>query len=301
MSQLELRQRVLVLLVFPITQAGFFLLSCLLIAEHPGWAVACLLVSSLTLNFTIHICAHELLHYSDRRPLPFWMNVLISIISGVAFDGYRVHHHNHHQHNNGQQDFSRTWRTTPQGPLAYGVWRYAFGWPMQVVRMLRWLDGSRPLSARLTRLRRSMRRQSAAVFAALLTLGLVDRRFAVLYAAMIYFGWVCVSIHNYGQHPPASPTDVASYTRSRWYNLAFFNNGLHHEHHAEPTKSWRALEADPAAPQIPTPHLAEPILSRSPRLVREADTPNDRSTADDKKAVDLEHQRWTAKQTPLVR
>ena len=123
MSQLELRQRILALLVFPTIQAGFFLLSCWLVSTRPGWSALCLLTSGVALNFTIHICVHELLHYSDRRPLPFWADVLISLVSGIAFDGYRVHHHNHHRHNNDEGDFSRTWRATPQGPVA--LWRLA--------------------------------------------------------------------------------------------------------------------------------------------------------------------------------
>ncbi len=258
MSGSKIPPKLLWLTIFPALQMGFFFLACLLVTSHLAWAVACILASGVALNFTIHICAHELLHYSDRHPLPVWMNLVTSGIMGLTFDGYRFHHHNHHRHNNGPEDFSHTWRKTPGGPVPYGVWRYALGWPAQVVRTVRSLRDLSPLPPAEEKARRRMRPEACAIVGLLLVMVFLSWKFVALYAAMVYVGWSLVSLHNYGQHPPDTPARITSFT-SRWYNRIFFNNGLHHEHHAKPSKPWHELEADPLAPQIHASHLLSPL------------------------------------------
>ncbi len=261
MPESKLPAKLLWLTIFPALQTGCFALAGLLVSSHPVWAVAWILASGLALNFTIHVCAHEFLHWSDRHPLPRWMGLAFSAVMGLTFDGYRLHHHNHHRHNNGPGDFSRTWRTTPEGPRPYGVWRYALGWPAQVARTVRALRARPSLSAPEEEARRRMRPQALAIAGLALVLALLSWKSAALYAAMVYVGWALVSLHNYGQHPPETPARIPSFT-SRWYNRLFFNNGLHHEHHARPATPWHELEADPRAPRIHASHLVSPLRRR---------------------------------------
>lgn len=250
--------RLLLLTVFPVLQVGLFGLSCLFVTTYPAWAVGCVLASAAVLNFSVHICVHEFLHYSDRHPLAAGANLLISVTMGQAFNGYRFHHHNHHRHNNGESDFSRTWRMTAQGNVRYGLWRYMLGWPAQTMRARRALVSLLPSPVPLQRLRRRVRLETVAILAVLLVLGLCSWKFAAMYVAMVYVGWALVSLHNYGQHPPHAPADIQSYS-GRLYNRLFFNNGLHFEHHAEPLKRWHELRADAEASQINEPHLVSPL------------------------------------------
>ncbi len=266
MSGNSMPPKLLLLTVFPFLQMVLFGLSCLLVTSHLAWAAACIMASGVALNFTIHICVHEFLHYSDRHPLPGWLNLVISSVSGQTFDGYRFHHHNHHRHNNGADDFSRTWRMTPDGPVPYSVWRYVLGWPAQTVRTSRALKHMSPLPPPIQKLRRRMRHETYAIGGLLLVMGLCSWKFVVLYAAMVYLGWALVTMHNYGQHPPDTPEDIQSFA-SRWYNRLFFNNGLHYEHHAEPSKPWHELRANSRAPQIHESHLVSPLW-RKLRSVR---------------------------------
>ncbi len=246
--------RLLLMTVFPVLQMALFGLSCFLVSSELAWAVACIIASGVALNFTIHVCAHELVHYSDRHPLPVWANMFISSVAGLSFDAYRFHHHNHHEHNNGPEDFSRTWRMTRHGPTGYSVWRYAVGWPIQVARTVRALHAAKHLD-QPPMVHRRMRYESCSILGMVILLALCSWQFALLYVAMVYFGWSLVSVHNYGQHPPEAPSEATSYASGAWYNRLFFNNGLHYEHHAEPTKPWHELRPDSRAPQITEPHL----------------------------------------------
>ncbi len=265
-NSFQMPVRIWPMTVFPILQTGFFALSCYFVTWNPACTVACVLASSLALNFTIHISVHELLHYSDRQPLPVWMNMVISAVSGLSFDAYRFHHHNHHRHNNGLGDYSKTWRMTPRGPTAYGVLRYALSWPLQVVQTTHALRAEKRLN-RPRMVHRRMRYENCSILTVLIVLGMCSWHFAVLYMLMVYLGWSLVSVHNYGQHPPGEFTNAASFTSSSLYNRLFFNNGLHHEHHAEPAKASHELSPNLEAPQVAEPHLVSPFRRK---LRREA-------------------------------
>lgn len=265
-NSFQMPVRIWPMTVFPILQTGFFALSCYFVTWNPACTVACVLASSLALNFTIHISVHELLHYSDRQPLPVWMNMVISAVSGLSFDAYRFHHHNHHRHNNGLRDYSKTWRMTPRGPTAYGVLRYALSWPLQVVQTTQALRAEKRLN-RPRMVHRRMSYENCSILTVLIVLGMCSWHFAVLYMVMVYLGWSFVSVHNYGQHPPGEFTNAASFTRSNLYNRLFFNNGLHYEHHAEPAKASRELSPSLEAPQVAEPHLVSPFRRK---LHREA-------------------------------
>jgi fatty acid desaturase len=252
--------RLLPLTLFPVIQMTLFGFSCFLVKFHLAWATVCVVASGIVLNFTIHVWVHECLHLSDRHPFSGWANLLISSVSGLTFDGYRFHHHNHHSHNNGTGDFSRTWRMTDEGPAPCNLWRYVLSWPIQAIRTSRALKSISPTSIHIQQLRKRIRGEFCAILGLILCLGCYSWKFAALYAVMIYIGWALVSLHNYGQHPPMEAESTPSY-KSRWYNCLFFNNGLHYEHHADPSKPWYELRNAPCAPQIHEPYLISPLRS----------------------------------------
>jgi fatty acid desaturase len=243
------RLEVLGLAVFPVAEGGLFALACLLVRSHPVWSAACLLGGSAIHTFTIHVFVHEALHHSDRRPLPRVLDFPLTVVGGVPFDGYRLHHHNHHRFANGADDFSRTWRMTADGPAPYGLLRYSLGWPVFAMRAGRLLR-SQTLAPSDEKAFRRMTSQKVVLAAFVLLLGAFFWEGALLYIAMIYLGWALVSVHNYCQHPPEPPSEIPSITSS-WYNRLLFNNGLHHEHHEEPGKAWHELRLHPRAEGSP--------------------------------------------------
>lgn len=222
--------------LFPLAEAALFVAACRLIRSHPAWSAACILGAAAIHTFTIHVFVHEALHHSDRRALPRVLYFLLTVVGGVPFDGYRLHHHNHHRFVNGPDDFSRTWRMTPEGPAAYGVLLYSLAWPVFAVRSGRLLRLQAPEGEAFRRIAP----QKAVLAAFVLALGAFCWEWAALYVAMIYLGWALVSVRNYRQHPPELRSEVPSITHP-WYNRLLFNNGLHHEHHAEPSKAWHEL------------------------------------------------------------
>jgi fatty acid desaturase len=249
---------VLGLTLFPLGQIGLFGLACFFVSSRPYWAAACLLGASLVHTFAIHVFVHEVLHYSDRRPLPRILDFPVTAIVGLPFDAYRLHHHNHHRFVNGEEDYSRTWRMTPEGPAPYGLVRYALGWPLQAMRAGRHLR-SLTLAGPEEKAFRRTGLQKAAIAALVLVLGVFSWKWALMYLVMIYLGWALVSVHNYGQHPPEARADIPSFQGS-WYNRLLFNNGLHYEHHAEPAKAWYELEPDPRAARIGRSHFTAGLV-----------------------------------------
>jgi fatty acid desaturase len=251
----RLAWRLLPLMVYPLAQSTAFALACLLADHAPLAAAAWWALSALLLVSSVHIALHEWVHVR-RSWAVIAVSAPFSLIVGLPFDGYRLHHLNHHQHDNGPGDFSCTWRAAPDGPRPRRLLPYCLGWPAQALRARRSIhDGLARGEAQATT-RRLIEAQKVLLLLAIAALAWWSPRAALLYLAMTYAGWTLVSLQNYGQHPPRLGGGVpgASCT-SRLYNLVFANNGLHWEHHRAPGRPWYRLRADPAAPRSPGPHL----------------------------------------------
>lgn len=95
-----------------------------------------------------------------------------------------------------------------------------------------------------------------------IVLGYFSLKWLIGYFMMVYLGWVLIALHNYGQHLPIIyGTQKANSYLSGFYNWLFVNNGLHEEHHEEPSKSYWELQPNPKTPHsiIPKPHIMEAI------------------------------------------
>ena len=245
------------LAIFPVLEAVFFIASALAL-QHSIWlALFFLLLASLNLSFAIHIFFHECVHAkSDYSNLFKWP---ASILLGLPFDGYRVHHYNHHSFENSEHDFSTTWIWENGAARPRSAWSYTFGWPRQLVRSVKCLTpfGGTPDAA--NRIKQRIPSQKKALLLNFIILLLIGWEYLLLYIALIYFGWAFTSLHNYGQHPPIEKIDVSTYA-SAWYNQLFFNNGLHWEHHHFPTLSWQEIRLHPDSPRIMQPHIIHPLM-----------------------------------------
>jgi fatty acid desaturase len=243
--------------IFPLLELVFFMGSVVVLKWSIPLAILLLLLSSLSLSFGIHIFFHECVH---RRTLyPTLFNCAASILLGLPFDGYRIHHYNHHAFENGAQDFSTTWKIHAESKVAYSLCSYTLGWPRQLISSVKCKTpfGGTPDSANQIKAR--IPAQKIALLLAFMAALLIGWNVFFLYVALIYLGWALTSLHNFGQHPPIENVGIPSYLNAS-YNLVFFNNGLHWEHHAFPELHWYALIPNDHSPKINHAHFISPLL-----------------------------------------
>lgn len=253
--------------IFPLLELGCFVAGAALLERSPALSVALLLLASLNLSFGIHIFFHECVHRSSHYSALF--KSAASIMIGLPFDGYRVHHYNHHAFENGPRDFSSTWIYRGDQKIAHSVWSYTFGWPRQLVASVKSRIPFGATPERADRIKKRIPSQKSALLLAMLAMLLIDWKILLLYLALIYLGWAFTSLHNYGQHPPIEGAGVSTYAGKR-YNALFFNNGLHWEHHARPAVPWNALTPDAGSPRIRSAHILNPLLPSTPQEITNA-------------------------------
>ncbi len=216
----------------------------------PGWILApafaavvfcyCWNVQSISHNFI-----HNPFFTSD------WLNrafsVLESVAIGVPQTIYHHYHMNHHWGDNdakGPNGTTRDWGSTyrhgkgnePEAFWSYclvGFFRFELGPCFRMI--LRY--GPRHVILVLV--------ESLGLGAFWLTLLLTNwRYFFYFYLPSYYLGWVLIYAHTYLLHYGAQPgnyfaNSVSSY--HRLYNLVFFNNGFHQEHHWDPKAHWTRM------------------------------------------------------------
>jgi fatty acid desaturase len=252
------------LLLFPALQAVLFGFSCALCAEHAPIAVGLIGIAAILLCFSVHVSIHEAVHHPDLARFPF-AGPLLSLVMGLPFQGYRWHHANHHRCNNTLADYSSTWRSTPQGPRPWPLWRYVFGWPRQLARSGFAMRAAAARGEMPRSTQRAIRAEQITLLVAIAGLVVFAPRMALLYLGLVYAGWALIALQNYGQHPPREyGADVPTTYASRLYNRLFFRNGLHAEHHDQPHLAWKEIEAR-SRTRIGAPHLMQPFLERGAR------------------------------------
>lgn len=247
--------------VFPVLQVALFGTACVLSTTQPLAAVALAVLAAVLLCFSVHVSIHEAVHQPALTRFRL-AGPILSLVMGLPFQGYRWHHRNHHQHNNGLDDYSSTWRRTAAGPRPWPLWRYALGWPRQLVRSGLAMRAAAASGGVPTATQRAIRIEQVALLATLLGLGVGAPRAALLYLVQVYAGWALIALQNFGQHPPLrcgleAPTSYYA----GLYNRLLFRNGLHAEHHAQPHLAWHEIEPQPH-PAIAAPHLLQPFWRR---------------------------------------
>jgi fatty acid desaturase len=256
------RHKQLGTMLFPVLETICFVTSCFA-STGPWLTGGSLMLAALLLCLSVHVSVHEAVHHPQLARFPL-AGPFFSVVVGLPFQGYRWHHLNHHRWNNALEDYSSTWRSTPDGPRPWPLWRYVLGWPRQLVRSglaMRAADAAGEVP-RATR--RAIRLEQATVLILIAVLVVAAPRVAVQYLALVYVGWALIALQNLGQHPPRvygveRPTSYYS----ALYNRLLFRNGLHAEHHDEPHRAWHELEAAPRV-SIHAPHLLQPFVEKRP-------------------------------------
>ena len=245
--------------LFPVLQCAAFAACLLLLGSYTWMALVSLALAALLMGFNIHIFLHECVHYSNRYSLLF--NYLCSILIGLPFDGYRLHHYNHHYYENGPGDFSTTWIYSSTGRQPRGIWSYAFGWHRQLLASLNCLTPYDASDEHIAVIKQRTRSQKRFLALFMLILFVINWHLLLLYLSLIYFGWFFTALHNYGQHPPDEDNQIRTFAHPL-YNKLFFNNGLHWEHHHYPSLAWYELHPSELSQRIHTVHLLHPILQQ---------------------------------------
>jgi fatty acid desaturase len=223
--------------------------------------MALFLLSALLLCLSVHVSIHEAVHHPGLARFPL-SGAVFTLVMGLPFQGYRWHHFNHHRWNNALDDYSSTWRATPDGPRPWPLWRYVLGWPRQLVRSGLAMRAAHAAGEVPAATHRAIRREQATLLLLLAALAVFAPRIAVLYVALVYAGWSLISLQNFGQHPPrVYGNDTPTSYYSPLYNLVLFRNGFHAEHHEEPNLPWHDIAPTPTAP-IRAPHLLQPFVER---------------------------------------
>jgi fatty acid desaturase len=248
-------------IIFPVIQVFSLYGSINTFGENPYTSFTLFLISCVALNFSIHVSLHEFVHHYQPKSNHDFLSLIFSYVAGLPFDGYRLHHYNHHQFNNQINDYSSTWKITASGYKPYNLGFYAFGWLLFLEKARKHIQKQIKNGELPDLYRARLQFQRIGILLLYIALLSISKTAFLLYFFHIYFGWVLISIHNYGQHPPVAslryqPTTFAGLT----FNSFFFKNGLHWEHHKEPSKPWADLEISASSPRIQVPHLIEPLL-----------------------------------------
>ncbi len=215
-----------------------------------GWALAGLALFFMAMICTNYQCiAHNHIHnpFFRHEGLNRLFAVLNSLSLGMPQTLYRVHHLNHHRYNNDLKDplsgltgdLSSLYRFSLREGQPENIWCYSLLGPLRTDFALLYRI------ARRRRLDGQVRLESAALVAFYAGLAWLDWRFALFYfLPVLYAGQVLALAENYLEHYGADPRDRRTDSVScygRLYNLLWFNNGYHQEHHFRPGVHWRLV------------------------------------------------------------
>ncbi|MGH6909048.1 MAG: fatty acid desaturase family protein [Phenylobacterium sp.] len=220
-------------------------------AHRPWWAnLLCGAVFAYAASWNINSVAHNFIHtpYFRWRPLNDAFSLLESLALFTPQRFYAWVHLRHHEGNSDRPDpggETRDWLSIyrhGQGGEPEAVWSYV---AKGVFRddagdIYRALQAKRPRDAVFGRI------EIGAIAVYLLALALVDWR-AVLFLVPFYFvGEALSQLNGYYEHYRGNPDEPMAWGVSTYaplYNLVWFNNGHHAEHHYRPAVHWSRLPA----------------------------------------------------------
>jgi fatty acid desaturase len=230
----------------------------------PVVLVPAFILVTLSYVWNLQCISHNFIHN------PFfasdWLNRLFSVLEtlciGVPHVLYHHYHMNHHWGDNdakGPDGTTRDWssiyrHSKDDGPEAF--WKYC------LVSFFRVEMG--PVIRKVIRHGREHVIQAVVETVVLwgfwITMGVINwRYFVFFYLPSYYLGWVISYAEGYLEHYKAQPgnpfaNSVSSY--HRLYNLLWFNNGYHQEHHWDPKMHWTRMKQlhEEIRPQLAANH-----------------------------------------------
>lgn len=224
----------------------FYAFTCL----HIAWWAFCLLglVWSVSISWNINGISHNFLHnpYFKFAPLNYAFSLLESVTIGFSQTFYDTVHRRHHMGNSDRPDehgdvvdWLSIYRHGHDGE-AENIFSYVFlsyfrDDPKEIYREIKKRS---PFDAKFGIF-------EIAAFIALYVAGFaLNWKFMLAYLPFYYFGHCLSYLNGYFLHYGGNPDvpiawGVSSY--EKLYNLLWFNNGYHAEHHYRPRHHWTKM------------------------------------------------------------
>lgn len=190
--------------------------------------------------------AHNFIHnpFFVSSSLNFLFSVFNTLSLGVPQSLYRVHHLLHHRYNN----CPATPRSRGEGYDPSSIYDHSSvpGTPEPIVRYALYGPLRTDIRALYAKLSKSFAGRCWSEVAALVGFWIAlaawePKTFLYYYLPVWYLGQVAAHAENYLEHYGADPYNklkdsVSCYGKA--YNLIWFNNGYHQEHHSRPSVHW---------------------------------------------------------------
>ncbi|MCI3180490.1 fatty acid desaturase [Caulobacter sp. CCUG 60055] len=251
-------------------------------SARPWWGnLICLCLYSIGISWNINGVSHNFLHtpFFRWKPLNYAFSLLESVAIGFSQTFYTWVHLRHHEGNSdrpGPDGETRDWLSIyrhGRDGQPENVWGYVF---KSFFRdgggsIYKALKERRPFDAEWGRV------EIAAVALFFIAMVVVNWKAVLCMVPFYYFGECLSNLNGYYEHLNGDPDEPIAWGVSTYapiYNLTWFNNGHHAEHHYRPAVHWtrlpamrRAIEEEQRAKGvhvIGTPH-ALGFLARSNR------------------------------------
>jgi fatty acid desaturase len=220
-------------------------------SHRPWWAnLLCGAAYAYAASWNINSVAHNFIHtpYFRWAPLNYAFSLAESLALATPQCFYAVVHRRHHQGNSdrpGADGATKDWLSIyrygrhgrPEPVLSYvlkGPFRQDAGNIHQA------LKAQRPFDAAFGQV------EALAIVVFVGALALVDWKAVLFLLPFYYFGECASQLNGYYEHFRADPDRPIAWGVSTYaplYNLLWFNNGHHAEHHFRPAVHWTRLPA----------------------------------------------------------
>ena len=227
-----------------------FLILILSAFRHlPFWANVVLgFIYSFSISWNVNGISHNFIHNAYFKS--FWLNrafsLLESITMGFSQTMYEYVHRQHHIGNNDRlNEHGKTvdWISIygygkngePEHPIKYALLSYFRDDPKRIYRLIR---------------KHSLWLANFAIFEVILSFGLIiflffiDWKLGIYFIFFYYLGHSLSALNGYYEHLGSNPDKPIAWGVSCYnkpFNILWFNNGYHAEHHFRPKQHWTKM------------------------------------------------------------
>ena len=216
----------------------------------PWWVLICMgCIYSVSVSWNINGVSHNLIHnpFFKWRILNRLFAVMESVTLGFSQTFYKYVHRRHHEGNSDRpdkdgnvHDWISIYRFGHDGeadnPWAYIFLSYFRDDPKKIYNEIK---RKKPRDARWAL-------AEIAILASTIVIGMIiNWKFWFFFLPFYYLGHCCTYLNGYFLHYGGNPDKpiawgVSSY--AKLYNLIWFNNGYHAEHHFRPKLHWTRMK-----------------------------------------------------------